>query len=101
MVEYNGKKEASVPLMGQKQVRREKTEVYYKDEDKPEKKHKQPNDGGSVKMDKKPDAMRHDGKNVFGKEKKDKKCCPGQMYVPKKDHNESSFAGELKQKEMY
>lgn len=101
MVEYNGKKEASVPLMGQKQVRRDATEVYYKDEDKAEKKHKQPNDGGKVKMDKKPDAMRHDGKNVFKEQAKPK--CPGQMYTTseKKQHNESTFAGEQKQKRMY
>lgn len=87
--------------MGQKQVRRPMTEVYYKDEDHTEKKHKQPNSGGHMKEEKKPDALTHPGKNVF--KPKEKPKCPGQMYVtpPKKEHNESDFAGDQKQKQMY
>lgn len=97
MVEYDGSKEKSVPLGGQKNMRRPMTEAYYKNEDKKMSKPKQPDSGARV--EKKPDAMRHDGKNVFGKEKAN--CLPGQQYVPKSVHNESKFAGEQKQKEMY
>ncbi len=51
-----------------------------------------------AKVDKKPDEMGHQGKPAVGK---GTKCMPGQMYVPKKVHNESTFAGEQKQKDMY
>lgn len=56
---------------------------------------------GDPKMDKKkysdsnmkPDKTCHDKKQDMGTRAKDAKL-PGQMYVPKKDHNESDFAGE-------
>ena len=54
--------------------------------------------GKASHKDLKPDALKHEGKNVF---KGEKYCMPGQQYVPKKDHNESDFAGEQKQKSMY
>lgn len=41
----------------------------------------------------KPDKTCHDKKQDMGTMAKDAKL-PGQMYVPKKDHNESDFAGE-------
>lgn len=41
----------------------------------------------------KPDATCHDKKQNMGTEAKKAKL-PGQMYVPKKDHNESDFVGE-------
>jgi len=41
----------------------------------------------------KPDKTCHNKKQDMGTMAKDAKL-PGQMYVPKKDHNESDFAGE-------
>lgn len=41
----------------------------------------------------KPDKTCHDKKQDMGTMAKDAKL-PGQMYVPKKVHNESDFAGE-------
>lgn len=41
----------------------------------------------------KPDKTCHDKKQDMGTMAK-KASLPGQMYVPKKDHNESDFAGE-------
>lgn len=41
----------------------------------------------------KPDKTCHDKKDDMGTMAK-KATLPGQMYVPKKDHNESDFAGE-------
>jgi len=41
----------------------------------------------------KPDKTGHKSKEDMGTMAK-KSTCPGQMYVPKKDHNESDFAGE-------
>ncbi len=41
----------------------------------------------------KPDKTRHKKGQDMGTCAKDAKL-PGQMYVPKKDHNESDFAGE-------
>ena len=41
----------------------------------------------------KPDKNGHDKKQDMGTMAKDAKL-PGQMYVPKKTHNESDFAGE-------
>lgn len=41
----------------------------------------------------KPDKTCHDKKQDMGTVAKDAKL-PGQMYVPKKTHNESEFAGE-------
>lgn len=43
----------------------------------------------------KPDKTCHYKNQDMGTEAKDAKL-PGQMYVPKKDHNESDFAGEQK-----
>lgn len=43
--------------------------------------------------DMKPDKTCHYKHEDMGTMSKDAKL-PGQMYVPKKDHNESSFAGE-------
>ena len=59
---------------------------------------------GDPKMDKKekgkysdsnmkPDKTCHDKKQDMGTMAKDAKL-PGQMYVPKRTHNESDFAGE-------
>lgn len=47
----------------------------------------------------KPDKMKHEGKSAFKPAKKE--CCPGQMYVPKKESNESVFAGEKEEKPGY
>ena len=44
----------------------------------------------------KPDKTCHYKKEDMGTMAKDAKL-PGQMYVPKKTHNESEFAGEKKQ----
>ncbi len=41
----------------------------------------------------KPDKTCHEKKQDLGTMAKDSKL-PGQMYCPKKDHNESKFAGE-------
>lgn len=41
----------------------------------------------------KPDKTCHEKKQDMGTMAKDAKL-PGQMYVPKKTHNESDFAGE-------
>lgn len=41
----------------------------------------------------KPDKTAHHKHQDMGTMAKDAKL-PGQMYVPKKDHNESDFAGE-------
>lgn len=41
----------------------------------------------------KPDKTKHDKNQDMGTMAKDAKL-PGQMYVPKKIHNESDFAGE-------
>jgi len=41
----------------------------------------------------KPDKTGHKKNEDLGTMAK-KTTCPGQMYVPKKDHNESNFAGE-------
>jgi hypothetical protein len=41
----------------------------------------------------KPDKTVHKKNEDLGTMAK-KTTCPGQMYVPKKDHNESDFAGE-------
>ena len=101
MVGYSSEDEEGNPLMGQKMKRRPMTEERYENPGMPKLKYKQP-DQGKVKMsDKKPDASKHEGKNVF-KDKK-KMCCPGQMYVKKEkdEHNESEFAGEQKQKDFY
>lgn len=43
----------------------------------------------------KPDKTVHKNHADMGTMAKDAKL-PGQMYVPKKDHNESQFAGEQK-----
>lgn len=43
----------------------------------------------------KPDKTCHYKGQDMGTKAKDAKL-PGQMYVPKKDHNESDFAGEQK-----
>ena len=43
----------------------------------------------------KPDKTCHNKKQDMGTMAKDAKL-PGQMYVPKKDHNESNFAGEMR-----
>ena len=43
----------------------------------------------------KPDKTCHKSHEQMGTEAKDAKL-PGQMYVPKKTHNESDFAGEKK-----
>lgn len=101
MVGYSSEDEEGNPVMGQKIKKRAVEEKYYDNPGMPQLKYKQP-DQGKVKMsDKKPDAAKHEGKNVFKEKKKD--CCPGQMYVKKEkqEHNESDFAGEQKQKSMY
>lgn len=98
---YESEDEEGNPLGGQKLKRRPMSEEHYVHPGKEKLKYKQP-DEGKVKMsDKKPDAAKHEGKNVF-KEKKGH-CCPGLMYVKKEkqEHNESEFAGEQKQKSMY
>lgn len=101
MVLYNGEEEESVPLGGQKLKRRPMTEAYYDNPKYSQKKAKQPDQGKVNMSDKKPDAAKHEGKNVFKPSEKPK--CPGQMYVKpeKKEHNENDFAGEQKQKRMY
>ena len=43
----------------------------------------------------KPDKTCHNKKQDMGTEAKKAKL-PGQMYTPKRDHNESDFAGEMK-----
>lgn len=43
----------------------------------------------------KPDKTCHEKRQDMGTMAK-KATLPGQMYVPKKDHNESDFAGEEK-----
>ena len=43
----------------------------------------------------KPDKTCHNTKQDMGTMAKDAKL-PGQMYTPKRDHNESDFAGEMK-----
>lgn len=43
----------------------------------------------------KPDKTCHKSHEDMGTEAKKAKL-PGQMYVPKKTHNESDFAGEMK-----
>jgi len=43
----------------------------------------------------KPDKTCHKQKEDMGTMAKDAKL-PGQMYTPKKDHNESDFAGEMR-----
>lgn len=98
MVDYNGREETFSPMSRKRQKSRPATEAYYEEEKEPMKHYREP-DERRVKMDKKPDANKHEGKNVFGGGKKN--CSPGQMYVPKKEHNESKFAGEQKQKKMY
>lgn len=85
------------PLGPTTEKRRAVTEAYYEKKKEPMKKPKAP-DEKKPRVELKPDAAVHKGKNVFNA-KKD--CCPGQMYVPKREHNESTFAGELKQKSMY
>ena len=42
----------------------------------------------------KPDKTGHKKGQDEGTMAKSKCCCPGQMYVPKKNHNESDFVGE-------
>lgn len=40
------------------------------------------------------DKLGHIKHEEMGTEAKEGSKCPGQMYVPKKTHNESDFAGE-------
>lgn len=61
---------------------------------------KQIQEKGRANMkDKKPDKTKHEGKSAFKPPKKD--CCPGQMYTPKKVHNESKFAGDNEENPGY
>jgi hypothetical protein len=49
--------------------------------------------GGYSDSNLKPDKTCHDKKEDMGTMAK-KTSMPGQMYVPKRNHNESDFAGE-------
>ena len=44
----------------------------------------------------KPDKTCHKKQEDMGTMAKNPTKLPGQMYTPKKDHNESDFAGEMK-----
>lgn len=101
MVGYSSEDEEGNPLGGQKIKKRPVEEKYYDNPGMPKLKYKQPDQGKVNMSDKKPDAAKHEGKNVFKPSEKPK--CPGQMYVKpeKKEHNEQDFAGEQKQKRMY
>jgi|SRR5271168_282048 len=101
MVGYSSEDEEGNPLMGQKLKKRPLEEKYYENPEPVKLKYKQPDSGRKHMSEHEPDKSKHEGKNVFKPEAKPK--CPGQMYTKKEkqEHNESSFAGEKKQKEMY
>lgn len=98
MVGYSSEDEEGNPLGGQRIKKRAAEEKYYDNPGIGSLKKKQPDQGKVNMSDKKPDAAKHEGKNVF---KEKKASCPGQMYVKKEVHNESDFAGEKKLKNFY